>query len=127
MRRQVLNVVAHTYGSHTYMYKHDTTQHDTTGAIRQRREQAHGRLLRLARRPPAARPARHARPRTFVYFEIGWVVGPFLYIDTDPSLHFICIYEQYGTRYAVQLSNFPPGSQVSLLLVRKQVRACVFD
>ena len=34
---------------------------------------------------------------------------------------------QYGTRYAVQLSNFPPGSQVSLRLVRKQVRARVCE
>lgn len=94
------------------------TSHDTTtGAVRQRREQAHGRLLRLARRPPAARPARHARPRTF-YLENGGSIDLSL---TRQHMHTI----QYGTRYAVQLSNFPPGSQVSLRLVRKQVRTCV--
>ena len=33
--------------------------------------------------------------------------------------------KQYGTRYAVQLSNFAPGSQVNLKLFRKQVRSVV--
>ena len=43
-----------------------------------------------------------------------------MYFITHPSPP---INTQYGTRYAVQLSNFPPGSQVSLKLFRKQVRA----